>query len=526
LSATTLETETGSWRPRVRVVPKGLRSFDANDEGFFLALLPGPFDRDGLPECLRNWKRGFESTDPDQAFPVGLLFGPSGCGKSSLIKAGLIPHLAHQVRPVYLEATPDGTDLRLLRGLRRACPGLPDGLSPAEALQAVREDPALRRNRKILLVIDQFEQWLHARRPGRGDGMVEALRQCDGVSVQCLLMARDDFGTAALRFMNALEVPLVEGKNCALVDLFDPLHAVSVLTLYGRALGRLPADEPPTAEQRRFLDQAVAGMAREGKVAPVRLALFVEMFRNKPWDPASLKRVGGADGIGVLFLEEALGPAVSNPRRRAHQAAARSVLRALLPAPLVNIKGHMKPYAELLSASGYADRPESFDDLIRVLDGELRLISPCDPEKGVSDSTLVHGPAPAASPLPLASRSFQLTHDYLVPSLRKWLTQPQTATARGRAGLLLEDRASVWSRRPERRYLPTPLEWARITLTTRHSDWTPDQARMMTSAFRYYGTVLVVAGLLTGAMAAAGVRVGVWYEGGAVQTGASSSRPG
>ena len=40
----------------IRVVPKGLRSFDADDADFFLELLPGPRDRDGLPESIRFWK--------------------------------------------------------------------------------------------------------------------------------------------------------------------------------------------------------------------------------------------------------------------------------------------------------------------------------------------------------------------------------------------------------------------------------------------------------------------------------------
>src|SRR4029453_6532683 len=35
--------------PSVKVIPKGLRSFDAGDADFFVELLPGPRDRDGLP---------------------------------------------------------------------------------------------------------------------------------------------------------------------------------------------------------------------------------------------------------------------------------------------------------------------------------------------------------------------------------------------------------------------------------------------------------------------------------------------
>ena len=40
----------------------------------------------------------------------------------------------------------------------------------------------------------------------------------------------------------------------------------------------------------------------------------------------------------------------------------------------------MRSHAELLEASGYASRPKDFDDLIRILDSEIRLITPTDPE--------------------------------------------------------------------------------------------------------------------------------------------------
>ena len=40
----------------------------------------------------------------------------------------------------------------------------------------------------------------------------------------------------------------------------------------------------------------------------------------------------------------------------------------------------MRSEAELREASGYAGRPRDFDDLIRILDPELRLITPTDPE--------------------------------------------------------------------------------------------------------------------------------------------------
>src|SRR5439155_12929792 len=61
-----------SWTPRsgleskpVKIVPKGLRSFDAHDADFFLELLPGPRDRNGLPDSIRFWKTRIEERDSD-----------------------------------------------------------------------------------------------------------------------------------------------------------------------------------------------------------------------------------------------------------------------------------------------------------------------------------------------------------------------------------------------------------------------------------------------------------------------------
>src|SRR6202022_55481 len=119
--------------PPVRIVPKGLRSYDAQDADFFLELLPGPRDRDGLPESVRFWKTRIEMTDPDATFSVGLLYGPSGCGKSSLVKAGLLPRLAKQVTAVYVEATAEETEARLLKGLRRQEADLPGNLGLVES---------------------------------------------------------------------------------------------------------------------------------------------------------------------------------------------------------------------------------------------------------------------------------------------------------------------------------------------------------------------------------------------------------
>ena len=111
---------------------------------------------------------------------MGLIYGPSGCGKSSLVKAGLLPRLAKSVIAVYVEATADETEARLLKGLRRQVPDLPGNLGLVESLAALRRGRFLESGQKVLLVLDQFEQWLHAKRNEENTELVQALRQCDG----------------------------------------------------------------------------------------------------------------------------------------------------------------------------------------------------------------------------------------------------------------------------------------------------------------------------------------------------------
>jgi eukaryotic-like serine/threonine-protein kinase len=469
----------------IKIVPKGLRSFDAQDADFFLELLPGPKDRDGLPESIRFWKSRIEETDPDMTFSVGLLYGPSGCGKTSLVKAGLLPRLAGHVLPVYVEATADETEARLLHGLRKRCPALGDKLDLKESLAELRRGHGAPPGRKVLIVLDQFEQWLHGRGTEKNTELIRALRQCDGGLVQCVVMVRDDFWMAETRFLRELEIPLLEGQNSAAVDLFDLRHAKKVLRALGGAFGVLPERMSElTTDQQQFLEQAIQGLAQEVKVVCVRLTLFAEMMKGQPWTPAKLKAVGGTEGIGVTFLEETFAAATAPPDHRLHQKAARGVLQALLPEQGTDIKGHMRSREELLEASGYADSQAEFDDLIRVLDNEIRLITPTDPAGLGSDSP---GTGVAAS-----QKYYQLTHDYLVPSLREWLTQKQRETRRGRAELRLADRAAVWKGKRENRHLPSLWEFLDIRLLTDKKQWPASQRMMMSRAGRFHGTRLGV----------------------------------
>ena len=118
------------------------------------------------------------------------LRGEAESAKSSLVKAGLLPRLAPQVRPVYVEATVADTGARLLKALRRRLPDRP----LRESLAAFRRGKRVATGTKLRIVLDQFEQWLNANREGMaGTDLATALRQADGERVQFLLLLRDDF---------------------------------------------------------------------------------------------------------------------------------------------------------------------------------------------------------------------------------------------------------------------------------------------------------------------------------------------
>src|SRR5262249_55512759 len=179
-----------------------------------------------------------------------------------------------------------------------------------------------------------------------------------------------------------------------------------------------------------------------------------------------------------------LGARSARPEHRLHQGAARAVLKALLPELGTDLKGAVRSREQLLEAAGCARRPEEFTALLRILDTELRLITP------TADITELSAPGPEPAeggrPCSQPARYYQLTHDYLVPALREWLTRRQRETRRGRAEMCLDERAAEWAARPDGRHLPSTGEWLRILLFTPSRGWAAPQRKMMRAATRRY----------------------------------------
>jgi formylglycine-generating enzyme required for sulfatase activity len=496
----------GSGRSDVKVRSNGLRSYDFRDADFFLQLLPGG-GPNALPDKLRLWKSLVEERDAARTFKIGAVIGASGCGKSSLLKAGLLPRLASDILWVYVDMAEVDAETHLLTGLRKRCPDLPTTLALGESIVALPSRPELLSGKKVLIVLDQFEQWLSARQGDENRGVVDILRQCDGERVQALVTVRDDFGMALHRVFDDLGQKVREDENWFPIDLFTKQHAKRVLKAFGQASKEaLPADEKQISkDQEEFLDGAIADLAERERVSPVRLAVFVSMLKGKEWTPKTLKEVGGAKGVVADFLEQRFNSQNTYPAHWKHRRSAQAVLWTLLPKTGSNIRGEMKSQQELLEASGYGSRPNAFTELLEILDNETRLITPSYAEEnGKQDEE--------RQPLPLSEKYYQLTHDYLVPSLRDWLTRKQKETRRGRAELLLADRAAVWDARPENRQLPSLLQWLQIRCLTARKNWTPPERKMMRRADRFHTLRGIVALLLFGF-----VSFGGWWAFGALE---------
>ena len=140
---------------------------------------------------------------------------------------------------VYVEATGEETEARLLKGLRKHCPDLPADLGLNETLAALRRGQGLPAGKKVLIVLDQFEQWLHAKKEEQNTELVQALRQCDGggcsASSWCgTTSGWPSAGSCATWRFDWSRARTAPWSICSTCD-----HARKVLAAFGRAFGKL-----------------------------------------------------------------------------------------------------------------------------------------------------------------------------------------------------------------------------------------------------------------------------------------------
>ena len=482
-------------------LPRGLRSFSLEDSSFFLNLLPGPRARNGLPESVLFWKNRIENFGALESLPIGLIFGASGCGKSSFVRAGLIPQLSNDIKTIYVEATTEETEIRILKALRQQFQELPNDVSLPDAFALIRDNGFLDAGGKLLVVIDQFEQWLSSNRESNETQLLNAIRHCDGANIQTLLLIREDYWSHASRFMEALEIPIVQNGNCRSTELFDVEHSKKILYEYGKAYRKFNSSSL-TDEESEFLEAVVNELSEDDRVVIVKLAMFAEAFRNKEWSLANLEATGGAKGVGVLFLNDTFSASTAVHPYRSHKAAAQACLNSLLPEAGSDLKGHLQSRDQLLAVSGYQNNKGKFDELMELLDKNLRLVTSTDPvATDMKSATNVDGDS--------EPEYFQLSHDYLVPILRRWIESENQRHLVGRVKSRMTQVASIWGEVPSTRYLPTWLETVSFVLLTQWRSWTQLQTKMMRACLRYYSVATLIG---VGCLIGSGFFLHGWYQ--------------
>ncbi len=458
------------------LVPRGLRAYTRSDSHFFPQLLPGPRDELGLPESIRFWIDKIESTETQPQLTVGLIYGPSGSGKSSFVRAGLLPRLDDaKTHSIYWQMGSQTSAADLIEQIRSQV----SELDHIESLDSYFDDLVSgkfgTRQQKVVLLLDQFEQWLHAHHEFEDNELVNVLKRCDGTNLQAILIVRDDFFASVNLLFQELGVPLREGHNYALIPRFTENHARRVLELLGQGYGALGPEL--SDHNRSFIEQAVQQLCEEGRVVGLRVALLAEMMKHRRWEPRSLESVGGVEGVGVAYLEESIGAPQAAPHRRAHEAAIRRVLAELVPPAGTSIRGATKSQVHLQSVANLDDSQQE-REVMRILDQELHLITPVD----ATEPRLTLRANGKGKPTSSSSQLFQLTHDYLVPSLRIWLTKKQRETRRGRAELKLDEFATLWTAKADYRFLPGLLEWVELKWWSMKCNWNSAQRDMMEAA--------------------------------------------
>ena len=467
--------------PASGIQSRGLRPYTDEDAGSFWELLPGQRDAKGTPDMVNWWLQRLNKEEEPRG--VLVLYGPSGSGKSSLLHAGVLPFLDRAVtRVIHLDASEHRTSRQIAKRLAektKFTEETPNGL--AEFLSAIRRRSA----KRLLIVVDQFEQTLAEADDDESEAIAMALRQANGTNLQFVLVVRDEFWSLMSRLMRAIDAPLRDGITAMGLERFSERHARLVLKAWANSLH---SDQPPLSEP--FLDRAIALVGEAGQVIPVRLALLATMLGDEIWTNEVLERFAGRGPLSTQYLESTLGVGAPASRKRFLSHAV-GLLRHLTPAS-GKIRGPAYSSQELQVASGLQEQPNEFDDLIDLLDRQLHLITPA---QSTESNQFASG----------SERSFQLTHDFLVTEIRRWLEMTERETVRGRATADLRAAAARWQGDTRRANLAGPIESLRFGLLGN------DGSSESNIEFIRQSARLHLLRFLTFSMVAIAVAVGGWY---------------
>ena len=435
---------------------QGLRAFDGDDADFFLALLPGPRGRDGLPESIRFWKSRIEGRDDDRdlrawacstgrpAAASRRWSGPASC-RCSARRSGRST------------SRPRGTDRGAALG--RRCGGssrLPAGATWSRCGRC--SGTAGRRPADGKVLRPRPVRAMAPCPPGRARGRARrALRHCDGVASRRCSSSATTSGWRSRASSGRSRSRCVEGVNSAAVELFDPGHARRVLVEFGPGLRPAPrqAGRPGADATGSSTRPSGPCAGPDGRVIPPSASASSPRWSGAALDARDAPRPRGGRGIGVTFLRRPSTRRTSPPSHRLHREAAQAVLQdRCSPRRL----GPPRPDA-------LGPRAERGGRLWRPPRG-LRRVDPHPRPRAPDDHPRPIGRTRPSRSIGGHSRRrrdlYQLAHDFLITPIRQWVERQARTTRAGTGPDPAGDDHGRVVGRPGPQRLASPLEWMGI----------------------------------------------------------------
>ncbi|MFE2248610.1 nSTAND1 domain-containing NTPase [Streptomyces lavendulae] len=355
-----------------------------------------------------------------------LLLGPSGSGKSSLVEAGVLPALAAGELPQSDRWLPVVARPRqdLLAELERA--GLPGVTTDGIAAAVTRRLADDRFHRRVVLVVDQFEELLvqsagglqHERRLAATNEITAAVKSRAELSI--VLIMRDDFypQLAALARMFEAAAPGLLNVPSALSQ--QDLH--DIITLPAERTGA--RFQPGLPEQIISDVLATTPGGAASREAPVTVLPLLELTLSQLWERRrdgyltheAYRRIGGVTGSLTTWCDTAMDQLAPE-----HRPVAQRILTSLVrPAdvahhiPAIRAQVPLHELRDLAADPGSgSDGDGAFDEVLASLTRH-RIITTHTP------LVAGHPDAPAGPPVA------ELIHDALIQdwgTLREWVGQ-------------------------------------------------------------------------------------------------------
>ena len=296
----------------IKVVPKGLRSYDEDDADSSLTSCL-PLAEPTTPRDHPFLEGSHRRARPRHDVPGGGDLRPERLWQVVSRQGRAVAEALGSCSSGLCRGDPRSNGVRFAEGYPQEMPRPATGPGFGRIIGGLHDGEGLPPGRKLLLVLDQFEQWLLANRGREDTDLVKALGHCDEERVRAILMVRDDFliGDDPVHGGDRDRIPFQAQRSPS--RSIHPIHAEKVLAAFGQADGTLR--DPLTTEQQEFITQAVKALAlQDGMIIPVRLALFFETFKSREWTTKTLQEIGDAEGVGVAFLEKTF----NSELRRSH----------------------------------------------------------------------------------------------------------------------------------------------------------------------------------------------------------------